>query len=494
MGKNVLIVGTGLGGIATALRLVKRGYKVHMVEKYSQAGGRLNELKVNGFRFDLGPTFFSMSYEFDELIEDCNIKLPFTLKELEPLYAVNFSGNEKTYHVYKDLNKLAGQFSDIEPGLRINLDRFLASAGKFYKITNPLIIKSNFYSVTDFLLKLSKVPIKFTPKLFYNMWQEVCKYFSSYEVRTIMSLVAFFLGSTPFNTMAIYNVLNYTELIHDGYYIVEGGMYRIAQELIKILEKEGVKISYNTEIIDYKTKNGKLSGFVDRNGNIWESDIYVINADAALFRNKIFKRNKYNDKRIARMKWSMAPFTVYVGLKGKIPNLYYHNYFLGDNFKDYSGKIFKNAANLDRPYYYVNLASHINKDSAPEGCESLFILCPVPDLRFRQHWDDKEEVADNIITDLSRRISCDIKSKTIARAILTPLNWQQMFNLYKGSGLGLAHNFTQIGGFRPKNYDEVYDNTFYVGSSTIPGTGLPMAIISSKLVLERIINKYGPLS
>jgi phytoene desaturase len=494
MSKNVLIVGTGLGGLATALRLVKRGYKVQMVEKHNQAGGRLNELKVDGFRFDLGPTFFSMSYEFDELMDDCNIKLPFTLKELEPLYTVNFSGSERTYHIYKDPDKLTGQFSEIEPGFRKSLDKFLTSAGKFYSITNPLIIKSNFNSVAEFLITLTKVPVKHIPRLYYNMWHEVCKYFSSYEVRTIMSLVAFFLGSTPFDTMAVYNVLNYTELVHDGYYSVEGGMYRIVESLVKLLEKEGVKTYYNTEIVDYKTNKSKLTGFVDLGGNVWEADIYVINADAALFRNKIFKRKKYIDKRIAKMKWSMAPFTIYLGLKDKIPNLYYHNYFLGTNFRDYSGRIFKNAASLDGPYYYVNLASHMNKGSAPEGCESLFILCPVPDLRFRQHWDDKEEIADNIIADLSGRINFDIKSKTIARAILTPLNWQHMFNLYKGCGLGLAHNFTQIGGFRPKNYDEVYDNTFYVGSSTLPGTGLPMAIISSKLVMERIINKYGHLS
>ena len=494
MGKNVLIVGTGLGGIATALRLVKRGYKIQMVEKHSQAGGRMNELKVDGFRFDLGPTFFSMSYEFDELIKDCDLKLPFTFKELEPLYAVNFSGSKKSYNIYKDLNKLSEQFSEIEPGFKNNLDKYLASAGKFYKSINPLIIHSNFSSATDFLLKLTKVPVKFAPKLLYNMWQEVCKYFNSYEVRTIMSLVAFFLGSSPFDTMSVYSILNYTKIVHDGYHNVEGGMYRIVESLIKILETEGVEISYNTEIIDYKTKNNKLSGFIDQNGNVWESDIYVINADAALFRNKIFKRNKYSDKKLSGMKWSMAPFTIYLGLNTKISSIYFHHYFLRDNFKEYSRKVFKNAINLEKPYYYVNLLSHINKDSAPEGCESLFILCPVADLRFKPHWDDKEVVANNIITDLSRRIDCDIKSKTIVKVIFTPINWQNMFNLYKGSGLGLGHNFKQIGAFRPKNYDEVYDNTFYVGSSTVPGTGLPMAIISSKLVLERIIYKYGTLS
>jgi len=178
-------------------------------------------------------------------------------------------------------------------------------------------------------------------------------------------------------------------------------------------------------------------------------------------------------------------------VKGKVDSLHHHNYFLGTNFEEYSGKIFKNSIRLSKPYYYVNVNSRYNKECAPEGCESLFVLCPVPDLRYKPDWSDREELADNILTDISERIGYDIKGNLMSLTIMDPVEWEKTFNLYKGSGLGLAHDLNQIGGFRPKNYDELFGNVFYVGASTIPGTGLPMTVISSRLVTERIQNKYG---
>jgi phytoene desaturase len=281
---------------------------------------------------------------------------------------------------------------------------------------------------------------------------------------------------------------------HDGYYNVKGGMYRIVEGLLQEMEKENIKIHYNTEIVEYKNKNGKLDGFTDKNGKQWHADVYVINADAAGFRNSIFKRNKYNSQKLDRMKWTLAPFTMYLGVKGEIEALHHHNYFLRKNFKEYANKIFKNEITLDKPYYYVNLNSKLNKNTAPKGHESIFVLCPVPDLRFKPDWSDKEQVADNIITDLSERLKFDIKKNLVSQTVLDPVDWQNKFNLYRGSGLGLAHDLNQIGAFRPKNYDEEFDNVFYVGASTIPGTGLPMTIIGSKLVTERILKKHGHIS
>jgi phytoene desaturase len=184
---------------------------------------------------------------------------------------------------------------------------------------------------------------------------------------------------------------------------------------------------------------------------------------------------------------------MYLGVKGKVENLHHHNYFLGSNFKDYAGKIFKNSISLSKPYYYVNVNSRFNKESAPEGCENIFILCPVPDLRYKPDWSDRDELADNIIKDLTERTGFDIEKNIITKTIVDPIDWEKRFNLYKGSGLGLAHDLNQIGGFRPKNYDEEFGNVFYVGASTVPGTGLPMTVISSKLVTERIVKKYGPV-
>jgi phytoene desaturase len=493
MKKKALIVGTGLGGLTTALRLSKDGYQVELVEKYHQAGGRLNQLKKDGFTFDMAPTFFSMSYEFKEFINYCDIEMPFEFVELDPLYKVNFAGSDRFFTVYKNLKKLAEEFKDIEPDFEYKMRRYLKSAERIYHDTEYRIIKQNFDNVPDYLLKLTKVPPRNAPKMFRTMWSEMNKYFSSYEVKVIFSLVAFFLGATPFDTPAVFSMLTYTELVHDGYHNVKGGMYKIVEGLLKEMEKQHIKVHYNTEIVDYKSDGKNITGLVDQNGNTWESDFYVINSDAAWFRGKIFNRPKYQEPKLDKKKWTLAPFTMYLGVKGKIENIHHHNYFLGNNFKEYAGKLFKNSISLEKPYYYVNVPSKTNPETAPEGHENLFILCPVPDMRYKPDWSDSEQLADNIITDLSERVGFDIQNNLVSKTVLNPVDWKNMFNLYQGSGLSLAHDLNQVGGFRPNNKDEVFRNVYYVGSSTVPGTGLPMAVISSKLVTEKINHEQQPV-
>lgn len=220
----------------------------------------------------------------------------------------------------------------------------------------------------------------------------------------------------------------------------------------------------------------------------------MVNADVAAFRGGMFKREKYSPAKLDELHWTMAPLTIYLGIKGKLDSLYHHNYFLRRNFQEYANRIFKNSIGLDKPYYYLNMPSAHNPDYAPEGHESLFILCPVPDLRYKPNWDDVDQIADGIIHDLSQRIEFDIQSNIVSKTILSPIQWEKMFNLYRGSGLGLAHDLSQVGYFRPSNQDEVFPNLFYVGASTTPGTGLPMVVISSKLVTERILKYDGVIS
>lgn len=491
MSKKVLVVGSGLGGLSTALRLVSKGYQVEIVEKYHQAGGRLNQLRKDGFSFDLGPSFFSMSYEFDELFKTCGISNPLRFNELNPVYNVFFSGRSAPYQIHKDLYLLAKEFQSIEPGFVQKAEGYLAQAKAIFHDTEHKVIKRNFDGLWDYALAMTSVPLKHTPKLFRSMWAELERHFDSEEVKVIFSLVAFFLGATPFDTPAIYSLLNYTELQHDGYWNVEGGMYKITEEIVGLLKERGVKFHYGIEIGQVLQENGTLNGFVDQHGNRWQADIYVVNADAASFRGEVMKREAFSENKLNRKDWTLAPFTIYLGVKGKVKNLHHHNYFLGDNFKEYSSKIFKTTIAPRKPYYYVNVSSKSNPACAPEGCENLFILCPVPDRRFKFDWDDKEQLANTILQDLSSRIGFDLSSNTISKTIMTPIDWERDFNLYKGSGLGLAHGMNQIGALRPANKDEVFNNLYYVGASTVPGTGLPIVVIGSKLVTQRIEKEHG---
>ena len=490
MMKKVLIAGAGLGGLATGLRLARKGYEVEIIEKNDKAGGRLNQIRKDGFTFDTGPSFFSMSYEFEEFARDCGINLPFEYIELDPLYSVNFSNDPKTYFLHKDIKKLSAQFADVEPSFEKKMEKYLRKSGRLFDDTVDIVIKNNFDSVFQYLLALMHVNPVHLPVLARSFWKQVTMNFSSKEAQQIISLVAFFLGRTPFDTMAVYTLLSYTEFRHDGYYNVKGGMYKIVEGLVGELEKAGAKITYNTEIVDFAASNGRLDWLVDQQNNRWNADIFVINADAAVFRSRVFRREAFSEQRMQKMNWTMGYLTFYLGIKCKLPQVNHHNYYLGNNYQEYADQVMKNPDTPEKPYYYVNVLSKHNADCAPEGCESLFFVCPVPNLLFKKNWDDRDKIVDSIISDFSKRIGQDIQPEVISKTIYTPEDWQSQFNLYMGSGLGLSHTMSQIGAFRPKNFDEKFKNTFYVGASTIPGAGLPMAIISSKLVTERVL-KYA---
>jgi phytoene desaturase len=258
-----------------------------------------------------------------------------------------------------------------------------------------------------------------------------------------------------------------------------------------LLEARGVQFQYNCEIIAAEYSGKKMTGLRDAAGNLHTADLYVINADAASFRGQFLGRKKFSEAKLDAMDWTLAPFTIYLGVKCKIPGIHHHNYFLGNNFRDYADTIFRSSVAPEKPYYYVNVASKSNPNCAPEGCENLFILCPVPDMRVKPDWSDAETLAQGIIEDLGERVGYDIASNIESKTIYTPVDWASMFNLYRGSGLGLAHGMNQIGAFRPANKDEELSNVYYVGASTVPGTGLPIVVIGSRLVTERIQDEHS---
>jgi len=489
MPKTVTIIGAGLGGLATALRLTTLGFKVRVVEKDSLPGGRLNKIEKDGFTFDMGPSFFSMSYEFEELFAYCNEQNPLQLERLDPAYQVFFKNRLEPIRMFNTPDELEKEFS-FEPDFRSKYIRYIKLAERFFKDTEGPIVKQNFDSLLGYFVQFFKVPLGHTPYLVKSLWSHLDDIFENERTKIIFSLVAFFLGSTPFRTPAIYSLLNYTEMENDGYWSVRGGMYEIVNSIMQMLQSRGVEFVFNTEIVSLESKNDQVISFRDQNGRKWESDIFVVNSDAASFRGKILSRKAFSEENLDKMEWTLAPFTIYLGIKHKVPGLLHHNYFLGDNFQEYASKIFTSSTAPQKPYYYVNVASKSDPSCAPDGMENIFILCPVPDLRFKPEWEDKNQFAKDIIRDFEERIGFEILANIQTKIVMSPKDWADKLNLYKGSGLGLSHGMLQVGGFRPRNYDEQFSNLFYVGASTTPGTGLPMVVIGSKLVTERIENSY----
>lgn len=489
MKKKVIIVGTGMGGLSTGLRLASEGYQVVFLEKNKKPGGRLNRIQKEGFTFDVGPSFFSMPYEFESLMADCQLSMPFEFEALEPLYTVNFKGSDRTFLIYKDLDKLSAQFEGLELNFKQKFSSYLKSCEIVYNDTVNVVIKQNFNNIADYLKALLTVNPRHLPLLFRSFWNQVDHCFESKEAKQIVSLIAFFLGRTPFDTNAVYTLLSHIEFSYTGYYNVKGGMYTMVETMVDILEQKQAVFHYETEIIGYKSEDDRLIQLIDQHHEAWDADLFVINADAALFRGEVFKRKAFSTEKLNRMQWTMGYLTIYLGIDRKLPMVEHHNYYLGSNFEGYAKTVLKNPETLENPYYYVNVLSKNNPDCAPEGCEALFFVCPVPNLLHKADWSDKQKFVESILRDFSNTIQVNVLEHQVFRMEYTPEDWKKQFNLFAGAGLGLSHNMMQIGAFRPRNADEKFKNTFYVGASTIPGAGLPMAVIGSKLVTERILNQ-----
>jgi len=249
-----------------------------------------------------------MSYEFKEFAKDCNIQMPFKYFELDPLYTVNFRSSPKTYYLYKDISRLAEQFSETEPDFEDKMRRYLRKSGRLFHDTVDVVIKSNYDSVLHYLLTLMKVNPVHLPVMFRNFWQQVSRYFKSEDAVQILSLVAFFLGRTPFDTSSVYTLLSYTEFMHDGYFNVEGGMYKIIEGIVDELKKENVKITYNTEIKDFRATDGRVESVVDQHNREWRADIIVINADAAVFRGQVFRRPEFSVEKLDKRPWVLLRY------------------------------------------------------------------------------------------------------------------------------------------------------------------------------------------
>lgn len=488
MKNNVIIVGSGLAALASAIRLNEAGFQVTILEKNRQAGGRLNRLTKDGFTFDVGPTFFSMSYEFERFAKECNMRLPFNYHPVDPLYHVHLTEHNRPFILYRDIQKLAGQFNNFESKFESKMQKYLHHTGNLFHNSFDKIVGQNFNSMPHYIEQLARVNPIHLPFLFNSYESFVNKHFDSDEARQIISLPSYFLGSTPTQTNGVYSLLSYTEFVHDGYHNVEGGMYEIVKGLLREIERRGIIIHYNTEITTVNTKNNLVEAVIDQRNRKYEADYFLINMDAALFRGRILHRKQYSENNLAQKKWSMGFLTIYAGLDCKVDHLALHNYYIGISKQDKTMKGFRDSKLPENPYFYVNVSSRYNNQCAPEGCESLMFVIPVPNLLYKNNWDDAPYIVDAILKELAVRIDFPILQYLKMLQWFTPTDWQQQYNLYMGAGLGLNHDLLQTGYLRPRNNDEEFHNLFYTGASTVPGIGLPMAIISSRLSTERIIH------
>ena len=486
MDKSISIIGSGFSSLSAACYLAKQGYKVSVYEKNNDFGGRARQLKENGFTFDIGPSFYWMPDIFDRFFNDFNKKTSdyYKLTKLNPAYSVYFDENN-TIPIEDSLEKICNKFEKIEAGSSIKLRKFILNARENYRV-----------AVLDLIYKmpgespLELVTIDTIKKVKYfltNIRREVRKDFKNYMLRAILEFPVLFLGAKPSDTPAFYNFMNYADF-GLGTFQPKNGFYDVVQGMIKLAKSLGVSFYNNSNVTKIITKKNKLIG-LEINEKIIKSDIVVSGADYN-FTEKLLPKNlrqyseKYWDKR------TLAPSALlfYVGFNKKLNNIEHHNLIFDTDFDQHAVEIYDDPKWPTNPLLYASFTSKTHKHTAPEGCENGVFLIPIaPNLN-----DNKETrkiYLDILIKKLEKVTKQNLKNNIIYLKSYCVNDFIDDYNSYKGNAYGLANTLLQTAFLRPKLRSKKVSNLYFCGQLTVPGPGVPPALVSGKLVSDLIL-KY----
>lgn len=492
--KSVIIIGGGLGGLALAGMLGKKGYAVTVVEKNESLGGRARLWQKDGFVFDMGPSWYMMPDVFEHYFtlmgED--ITKYMSLKKLSPSYRVFLKSDKSHYDFYGDIEKNKQTFESIEKGSGKVLEDFLALTKYQYEIAKNEFMFKNYDSIFDFFNKRvmtlgAKLP------MFQKQSTIIEKRFKSEILRKVMQYQTVLLGTAPGDTPGIYSMMNYVDF-GMGVWYPDGGIIRIPQALEAIAKKYGVQFLTNAEVEKITVEGDRATGVLLKKGSALKADIVISNADITHTDQKLLgehseKSASYWDKR------TLAPsaFILYLGVKGRLDKAEHHNLIFAKNWNENFSQIFgKEKVFPSDPSLYVCVPSKTDKTIAPEGDENLFVLVPIaPGLDY----DDAfmKQYRDKIIAELATAFDApDIESHIVVERSYCIKDFIADYNAFKGSALGLAHTIGQTAIFRPNNVHKKIPNLFFVGAGTNPGIGMPICLISAELAYKRIENITHP--
>ncbi len=500
---QVVIVGAGIGGLATAMRLAAQGgYAVTLLEKNRAVGGRANIREVQGFRFDTGPSLLLMTDVYRELFSHCHADFEalVPLIKMEPNYAVHF-GDGTQLEMSSDLVTMVAGLEKIEPGAASGYYRFLEDAGQKYRIGRAQFVEKNFTRLSDFftganLLLLGKL------NALDKLYAHVSQFFQSDRLRQAFSMQSMYLGISPYSAPAVYSLLAYTELAEDGLYYPQGGIYSLPLAMAQVARGLGVDIRTNVNVTRIEVQGGQVRGVCvadgapdlsgDAGGDTFlPADIVVSNADLPYTYTDLLAERPARCEESAwqRQAFTSSAFMLYLGTDKVYPELRHHNFFLSSDYKRNFEEIFNAKVPPRDPSFYVNCPGRTDPSVAPPGGDNLFVLVPIPHLTEQQRWDDGQisRFRDKVYDTMAARGLADLREHVVVEQIVTPHEWKAQYNLKYGAAFGLSHGLFQVGYFRPSNKAPDVQGLYFVGASTVPGTGVPLVCLGAKLVVERIL-------
>jgi len=483
---RIAVIGAGFAGLAAASILAKAGHDVTVYEKNDQTGGRARVWEKDGFRFDMGPSWYWMPEVFENFYSLFGKKAAdfYQLERLDPSYRIYWGKDDYT-DIPAQMQELRDLFEQMEAGSAERLDEFLKQAGyKYEKGMNEYVFRPS-HSVREYM-DLKLLAESFRIQMFVNIGSHIRKYFSNPRLIKLLEFPVLFLGGTAQNTPALYSMMNYADLALGTWYPMKG-MNEIAGAMTAIAEEQGVKFLLQHEVKKIRV-NGKIATGIETDKGFFEADLVISNADYEHTDQSLLNsehRNyspKYWDKR------TMSPSSLlfYIGVNKKIQGIKHHNLFFDEDFERHAEQIYDKPEWPEKPLFYVSCTSKTDPSVAPEGGENLFFLVPVaPGL------DDTEEIREkyfNILMDRFENITGEsIRQNITVKRSYALKDFIADYHSFKGNAYGLANTLMQTAFLKPKMRAAKVNNMLFTGQLTIPGPGVPPAIISGRVAASEAL-------
>ena len=487
-----LVVGAGFGGLAAAIRLSAMGYRVQVLEKLDGPGGRAYVRRQDGFTFDGGPTIITVPFLFEELWGLCGRKLSddIDLRLMDPFYRVRF--DDGTHFDYSgDPERMRAEVARVSPDDVAGFDQFVAEADLCYQLGFEALGCKAFDSIFDLLAAL---PSMARMRAWRTMHGLVASYFKHPKLRMAMSLQTLLIGGNPFSVTGVYSLINALERRY-GVYSAMGGTGAIVQGMVNLLQARGVPLHCNAEVKRIMVEDGRATGVQLATGEQLSADIVVCNSDTAwTYRNLVAPehRRHWTDQRIERGRYSMSLFVWYFGTDRQYTDVPHHTMVLGPRYEGLLTDIFRHHRLADDFSLYLHRPSATDPSVAPSGCDTFYVLSPVPHLQSGTDWAQQAEpYRQAVCRRLEETLLPGLSQHVISSHVMTPQNFQDDLLSFKGAAFGLEPLLLQSAWFRPHNRSEDVENLFMVGASTHPGAGVPGVLMSAKALQTVVPQLHG---
>lgn len=486
--QHAIVIGSGFSGLSAASFLAKAGWKVTLLEKHAIPGGRARKMEVDGFTFDMGPSWYWMPDIFERYFNQFgkHVKDYYTIQRLDPSYRVYF--RDSVLDVPADFEALKQLFNSIEPGSGAMLEKFIREAAYKYKVgINKLVFKPG-QSLTEFL-DLDLITGIFRLDVFTSISKHVRKHFKNPMLRELMEFPVLFLGALPHNIPALYSLMNYADIQLGTWYPI-GGMYKIVEGMYRLATELGVDFHFNTEVQELVVENGIVTRVATNNGT-YTADVVISSADYHHTETQLLPADSrsYTDAYWESRVMAPSCLLYYVGLNKQLQNIRHHSLFFDTDFGRHGAEIYSHPQWPHNPLFYVSATTVTDPSGAPQGCENLFFLIPVAAGLTGDTEELRERYFQQILARFEERIGQDVAPHIICKKSFAVSDFINDYHAFKGNAYGLANTLLQTAVLKPGLRSKKVRNLFYTGQLTVPGPGVPPSLISGEVVAGQVM-KY----